>query len=416
MPIPHDDPIDSTLSIYREGFLYSLKRFQRFQSDLFTLRVGGMPTTFIHGPEAASLFYDESKFQRRRAIPRRVKTTLFGQRAVHTLDDEAHRHRKAAFLSLMNDANLARLVELMKEEWGLAIARWSTQPQIEFFNAVSHLLTRSICRWAGVPFTDAEVPALAANFIAMVDAFGGAGVRLWRGKLARHRAQTWITPLIEKNRHGPLPHDPREALTVMAALTDTDDKTPIDAKLAGIELLNILRPTVAISWYLTFTLLALHDYPHLVPRLADPDFAERFMQEVRRFYPFAPFIGAKVRTEFTWQGHTFAKGSLTLLDIYGLHHDPKVWPQPNLFNPDRFLTHPITPFNLLAQGGGNPHTGHRCPGEWLTMQAILTALPFLTRRMTYTVMDGQDLRYSLRRMPTAPRSGVVLQNLRAATL
>jgi fatty-acid peroxygenase len=32
------------------------------------------------------------------------------------------------------------------------------------------------------------------------------------------------------------------------------------------------------------------------------------VQEVRRFYPFFPFVSGRVLTEFAWRGHRFARG------------------------------------------------------------------------------------------------------------
>jgi cytochrome P450 len=35
----------------------------------------------------------------------------------------------------------------------------------------------------------------------------------------------------------------------------------LDKQMAAIELINVVRPTVAISWYIVFTAMALHDHP-----------------------------------------------------------------------------------------------------------------------------------------------------------
>jgi hypothetical protein len=42
------------------------------------------------------------------------------------------------------------------------------------------------------------------------------------------------------------------------------------------------------------------------------------VQEVRRFYPFTPAIGAVVADDFEWRGHRFRKGTLALVDVYGM--------------------------------------------------------------------------------------------------
>jgi fatty-acid peroxygenase len=184
----------------------------------------------------------------------------------------------------------------------------------------------------------------------------------------------------------------------------------------------VIRPTVAIAWYVAFAALALHDYPAAADRLASTpiiagsggisQYADWFMQEVRRLYPFAPFLGAKVRSPFTWRGHAFEPGVLVLLDVYGTNHDPRIWEAPDELRPERFEHWRDDGYELIPQGGGDRTTGHRCPGEWITMHEVTLALHFLTRGISYKMRTNQDLSFDLSRMPTRPRSGVMICDVR----
>jgi fatty-acid peroxygenase len=62
---------------------------------------------------------------------------------------------------------------------------------------------------------------------------------------------------------------------------------------------------------------------------------------------------------------------------------------------------------LVPQGGGDVRTGHRCPGEGVT----LTMLEVAVRRLAAAdwTLPQQDAGWSTSRMPTRPRSGVLLQ-------
>jgi fatty-acid peroxygenase len=95
-----------------------------------------------------------------------------------------------------------------------------------------------------------------------------------------------------------------------------------------------------------------------------------------------------------------------MLDLYGQNHDPVVWPQPYAFDPGRFIDRGIGAYELVPQGGGDPHTGHRCPGEAITI-ALLQALTVRLARLDYTV-PAQDLTISLRRIPALPASRLVI--------
>ncbi|MGK9204395.1 cytochrome P450, partial [Sinorhizobium meliloti] len=62
---------------------------------------------------------------------------------------------------------------------------------------------------------------------------------------------------------------------------------------------------------------------------------EGFVEEVRRLYPFFPFVGARLRKDLVWQGHSLGKDDWLLLDLYGTTHDARLFPQPAVFNPKR---------------------------------------------------------------------------------
>jgi fatty-acid peroxygenase len=417
--IPRDPTLDSTLAILKDGYNFIWRRCQKLESDAFVTRVLGLSTVCVHGPEATKLFYDESKFQRAHALPRRVVSSLFGKHAVHTLDDEEHRHRKLAFMSLMTLESMQDLMDIVAEEWRRAIRRWEQAETVVLFDEVQQILTRAVCCWAGVTLDPGDVPRRARDLSSMVDSFGGLGPRLWKGKLARVRSELWVARQIESVRRGRRRVPLNSALSIMAKHRDRDGK-PLGARTAAVELLNVLRPTVAISWYITFAALALHQHPAARERIKQEpvaagagEYADMFMQEVRRFYPFTPFLGAMVRTPFEWRGHRFSRGTPVLLDVYGALHDPKLWDEPDQFRPERFEHWSGSAFDFIPQGGGHRTTGHRCPGEWITMHNVTLALHFLTRCASYELVPGQDLTFDLSRMPTRPESGLVIRRVRA---
>jgi fatty-acid peroxygenase len=256
--------------------------------------------------------------------------------------------------------------------------------------------------------TDDEVPSIARDLQAMVDGFATAGPRHFRARRARHRREAWLAALVEDVRAGRAPVAEDSPLAVVAAHRDADGEQ-LEPRVAAVELLNIIRPTTAVSWFVAFAGHALIRWPQYRDRLAsgDPAFAEAFANEVRRFYPFAPFIGGRAPREIAWDGERIPKNAMVLLDLYGQNHDPDLWDAPYAFQPERFLDREIGKFELVPQGGGDPRTGHRCPGEQITV-ALLSALAVRLARLSFDVPD-QDLSISLRRIPAKPASGVVLQ-------
>ena len=373
------------------------------------VRLAGLRATALEGPDAARFFYDEEHVHRAGAIPEPVQATLFGKGAVHTLDGEAHRVRKAMFVALlMRSDGIASLVDRATTAWDDAATEWARRDRIVLFEESANVIAGAVSRWAGVPVTDAEVPALARDLQALVDGFTSAGPRHWRARRARARRERWLARLVEDVRAGRGTAGAGSAVDVVARHVE-EDGAQLEPRLCAVELLNILRPTVAISWFLAFSAHALIHWPEYRERLADgdPAYADAFAHEVRRFYPFAPFVGGRAPRDVQWDGERIPKNSMVLFDLYGQNHDPDVWADPYAFRPERFLGRHIGAFDLVPQGGGDTRNGHRCPGEQLTV-AVLSALAVRLARLTFDVPE-QDLSISLRRIPARPRSGVVLQ-------
>ena len=104
-----------------------------------------------------------------------------------------------------------------------------------------------------------------------------------------------------------------------------------------MELLNILRPTVAVAVFIVFAAHALHGFPACRPKLQTGDeYPELFVQEIRRLYPFFPAVMARTRHNFEWNGYRFPRGRRVMLDLYGTNRDARAWDAPEEFRPDRF--------------------------------------------------------------------------------
>jgi fatty-acid peroxygenase len=336
-----------------------------------------------------------------------VLGTLFGKGAVHTLDGELHRVRKAMFIRLLMGAGIDSLVHQVTAEWRAATPRWGERDCIAVLDESAHVLTAGVCSWSGIPLAPHDVAAVARDLLAMVDGFASAGPRHWRARRARGRRERWLATLVEEVRGGDRTVADGCALAVVSGHRDADGKL-LTPKVAAVELLNIIRPTVAISWFLAFAGEALLRWPANRARLAagETAFANAFADEVRRFYPFAPFVGGRTPRAVEFDGRQIPQGAMVLLDLYGQSHDPALWDDPYSFRPERFLDRTVGPFDFIPQGGGDPRTGHRCPGEEIVV-ALLAALSVELARLEFDVPE-QDLDISLRRIPARPADGMLL--------
>lgn len=410
--MPKEEGIDHSLSLVREGYMYISNRRLTFHSDIFETRLLGKKAICMGGKEAAEVFYDPEKFKRKDAAPNRLMETLFGQNGVQALDGQAHQHRKEMFMSIMSPNGMKKLTDITKQQWELALDRWIPMDQVILYEEAQEILCRSACQWTGVPVQEDEVKGLTKELAAMFESVASVGPAHWLGRNARNRTEKWIAKLTDRVRNGEMELHDNTIFHKFIWHRDLEGNL-LDTETVAVEVINILRPIVAISIFISFVALAVYHYPREREKLESRDekYSEMFVQEVRRFYPFFPFVVALVKKDFTWKGYQFEEGTLTLLDLYGTNHDSKLWDNPDVFNPNRFAEWDGDLFSLIPQGGGDYFTGHRCPGERLTIEVMKLSLDFLVNRMSYDAPE-QDLSYSMVSMPSIPHSKVVLKNVK----
>lgn len=393
--------------------MYISNRRHSFNSDIFETRLLGKKAVCMAGKAAAELFYDTEKFKRKGAAPNRVVQSFFGEHSVQTLDGDAHKHRKDLLMSVMTPEQIEKLIVITKKQWDRAVDKWESMDKVILYEEAKEIMCRTACGWAGVPIKENEVKKRVNDLAALFESAAAVGPAYWAGRNSRHNVNQWIRKHIDQIRNGKL-NPPNDTILHKFAWHRDLKGELLDTETAAVEVLNILRPIVAIAIFINFLALAVHHYPEEREKLkaGDEKYVEMFVQEVRRFYPFFPFIAALVKKDFTWNGYQFKEGTLTILDVYGTNHSREIWEDPDEFKPERFAEWEGSPFGFIPQGGGDYSTGHRCAGEWVTVEVMKVSLDYLANRIDYDVPD-QDFSYSMVTMPSIPRSKVVIENVKS---
>jgi fatty-acid peroxygenase len=183
--------VDSSVSALIEGYNWLPGLRDRSPSGVAHTRVLGQRAVGLCGPDAARFFYDEDHIRRHTAVPWPVQNTLFGRRAVHTLDGDAHRCRKNIFLTVLTPDTAEELAKEVGAVWDETVTTWPAGERVVLFDEASRVITRAVCRWAGVPLADTAVPEVAADLVAMVDGFATPGPRHWPARPVAARRRGW---------------------------------------------------------------------------------------------------------------------------------------------------------------------------------------------------------------------------------
>uniref|UniRef100_A0A8C6MR43 Uncharacterized protein n=1 Tax=Mus spicilegus TaxID=10103 RepID=A0A8C6MR43_MUSSI len=103
------------------------------------------------------------------------------------------------------------------------------------------------------------------------------------------------------------------------------------------------------------------------------------IKEALRIYPPVPGVSRELSSPVTFpDGRSLPKGIHVMLSFYGLHHNPNVWQNPEVFDPSRFApgssrhSHSFLPFS----GGARNCIGKQFAMNELKVAVALTLLRF----------------------------------------
>lgn len=411
-PIPRAAEIDSTIPLlFTEGYAFISNRCRKLETDIFRTRIMFRKAVCTLGEEAAEQFYWAGRFTRRGALPLFALTLIQDLDSVMVLNREDHHRRKAMFLEMMTPESLNHIGRLTALYWRKHLERWQRMKRVVLFHEAHLPLTEAICAWAGLHPKEYQIRRRAREFEAMVEGTGSVGPRNWRGHWLRWAAESWARETIRGIRRGLIEVSEGSPAHRISNFR-TSEGPLLDVNAAAVELLNVLRPSVAIARYAVFIAMALEIHPEWKERLrgSDDGMAD-FVDEVRRFFPFIPVIGGRVLSEFSWRNHEFKQNDWVLFDIFGTNHDQRIWGDPEVFRPDRFRERGFGPYDLVSHGAGDRRVTHRCPGEWVTGEQMKAITRMLAREMEYRV-PPQDMRINLSRIPALPHSRFVMTDVR----
>ncbi len=367
-----------------------------------------------YGEEAARKFYDPENFKRGGAMPTPILKTLFGEDGVQTLDGEAHHHRKNYFMDLMAPERMEDYRKILDRNLTAELDK--QHGEFELFDLANRVLFNSIAEWSGINlerYDDKTLEELAKNQISMISGAVTSPKDHIKGVSDRNESEKWARELIEEARAHPVEGKEHLALYTFAQATDLDGNL-LPVEVAAVELLNIIRPTVALTVWMALMGHALFSDDDVRTALKE-DFdalQDPFIQEMRRYYPFFPMLPAIAVRDVEIDGYEIPEGSWVVLDLYGSNHDARTVAHPEAFDITRYKDKATSlsyeeEYEMIAQGGGKFREMHRCAGEWITLHSMRVFSDHLVNRYEFSVPE-QDWTIPINQFPTYPNSRALL--------
>ncbi|XP_046632812.1 cytochrome P450 4c3-like [Daphnia pulicaria] len=131
------------------------------------------------------------------------------------------------------------------------------------------------------------------------------------------------------------------------------------------------------------------DRPCTTQDLTELKYLECCIKETMRLYPSIPFMLRRLPEDVEIGGYILPKGVTIGMMVHGMHHNPKVYPDPEAFKPERFLPenrvgrHPYA-FIPFSAGPRN------CIGQKFAMLELKVVSANLLRRFQFSVRDPAE--------------------------
>ena len=118
------------------------------------------------------------------------------------------------------------------------------------------------------------------------------------------------------------------------------------------------------------------------------------VKESMRILPPVPLQIRVAQCDTTIAGHNIPKGTRVMLNTFLTNRTPELYPEGDVFRPERWFTIAPTAFEFPVFSGG-PHS---CPGYWFGLTTIKIALAAILTR--YRMSLPRDARIDYRVQPT----------------
>lgn len=355
-----------------------------------------------------------------------VLRELLGE-TLSTMDGIRWQRQKRILQPLFTRQHVARYLELLEVEANRVVAQWEqlSDREVDIVHAMEQYALRVLGQtiFAEERTIDDETVAALARLVPQV----GTQVVTRVTQLLRPPLR-WPTP--RNRRFLTLRAELRETIERVALRRESDGRSGTDG--ADGDLLSHLRAArdpeggstltprevrdealmfllaghTTTADVLVSTLYLLGRHVHVQERVAaatsegDDDLVRAAIQEAMRLHPPSYALGRRAASDTELGGHPVPAGTLVLLVPWATHRDPRFWPDPERFDPLRFVgEHDRPPFAYVPFGGG----GRTCIGRHLAMMESTILLRALLRKYRLESLDATlPLSQLVSMRPTGP--------------
>jgi len=433
--LPPGPGLVATFDFVRNPFRF-LDACARRYGDWFTVRVPGVaPFLFTSDPAAVREVFLGDPDALHAGAANRPLGAFMGERSSLFLDGDEHLRQRRLLLPAFRGERMASHADAMHTAADNAIASWpigrqfAIHPQMRsitfetivrtvfgFANDESgtelrRLILKVFALYSSRLGTLFSLPAMridagrwspwgrAVRLTRQIDAIFYAEIARRRSEGVEGRADVLSMLLSARYEDGqPLPDAVirDEMYTLMLAGHETTAATMawvINRLLTHADVMERARAEV---------FSVLNGAPLDASHVGKLKYLEAVINETMRLDPVVPNIGRQLTKPMTIAGRQLPEGVTIAPCIYLVHRRPELWPNPDQFNPDRFLESRQSPYAFLPFGGG----ARRCLGAAFATYQMKIVIAEILSRVELRPVPSYKAHATRRGIAFAPSEGL----------
>jgi cytochrome P450 len=357
-----------------------------------------------------------------------VLRPFLGDGSLLLLEEDRHLRERRMLLPAFRGERVAGHTALIREVAQRAVCSWPEGSEISVQDGMQSVSLDVILKVVFGMGLDADESAEAAEIVSLIRGFvndskfnlallgklGGDAPKspVWtefEGRLARIRSLLVVE--VERRRASG-----KRGADVLSMLLDAcydDGRAMTDEDLRD-ELLTLLvtgyeTTATALAWAFQWIDRSPHVRrelervvrEHPGGRAHEHPYVDAFVREVLRIHPIIPIVARKAQRDLRIGRFDVPAGHMVAPCIYLAHHRESLYPEPDRFEPERFLRGRFGPYEYLPFGGG----ARRCLGMALALAEMKIVLVTVLERVALRAVPGPLPQPRRRSVTIAPSGG-----------
>jgi cytochrome P450 family 135 len=398
--------------------------------DVFTIKLrSGENFVILAHPDAVKEVFTGDPDVLRAGEGNRVLLPVLGQHSVLLLDGRQHMRQRKLLLPPFHGERMQRYREIMERATEREVATWGGTTPLALAPRMQEITLEVVMRAVFGVTDDSAVADLRTKLLRMLEwSTHGPRMLLFAALSPQMVArvpgfQAAMKPLdaalkaeIDRRRDAPDLEEREDILSLLLQARDEDGEAMTTDELRD-ELLTLLvagheTTATGLSW--AFERLMRH--PEALAKATedardgDGEYLDAVAKETLRLRPVLPLVVRRIMQPTTIAGVDLPAGMDVAPCIYLVHHREDLYPEPDVFRPERFLGVKPGTYTWLPFGGGV----RRCIGASFALFEMQVVMQTVLRSVELRAPVADSEPTSRRAITLVPGRGAEALASRAA--